>query len=150
MDSMFTPCYFHMDSMLFPHGLHVISTWTPCYFHMDSMLFPHGLHVISTWTQCYFHMDSMLFPHGLHVISTWTPHGLHMDYSSWTPHGLYLYINHSFHRDSMDWIPWNGGLRLRAIVGKKMYQVFTLQLLSQYSTSKYIDSIWNPHGIGIL
>src|SRR6266567_3719213 len=122
--STWTPCHFYLDSMSFPHGLHVISTCTPCHFYMDSMLFPYGLHVISIWTPCYFHMDSMSFPWTpcyFHMDSTWSPHGLHMDYSSWTPHGLYLYINHSFHRDSMDWIPWNGGLRLRAIVGKKMY-----------------------------
>ena len=41
--------------------------WIPWFFHMDSMVFPHGFHTFSTWIPWVFQIDSMEFPDGFHM-----------------------------------------------------------------------------------
>ena len=96
MVSVWTPRSFYGHHML-PHGHNMVAMWILCGFHVHTMWFQGGHHLVSRLTQCGFQVDNTVskvdtmwflqdttgFPHGCHVVYIWTP--CVVEVTTWKP-----------------------------------------------------------------
>ena len=88
MVSMWTQHGFHMDTMCYSGGYHMVSNVDEN--HMVSMWKPCGVYVKTMWCPCANHVmstfESMWCSPGKYIVFTRKPHGIHVE-TMWCPCG---------------------------------------------------------------